>query len=32
MYPRIAHIEVTPAIQPPIIIYNFDRRNRVVVV
>jgi hypothetical protein len=33
MYPRIAqYIEVTPAIQPTAIIYNFDRRNRVVVV
>jgi hypothetical protein len=33
MYPRIAqYIEVAPAIQPTAIIYNFDRRNRVVVV
>ena len=33
MYPRIGQdIEVTPAAQPTAMIYNFDRRNRVVVV
>jgi hypothetical protein len=33
MYPRIGQdIEVTPAAQPTAIIYNFDCRDRVVVV
>jgi hypothetical protein len=33
MYPRIAQdIEVSSAVQPTAIIYNVDRRNRVVVV
>ena len=33
IYPRIGqNIEVTPAAQPTAMIYNFDRRNRVVVV
>jgi hypothetical protein len=33
MYPRIGQdIQVTPAAQPTAMIYNFDRRNRVVVV